>query len=167
MSKQFLAETMQHLAEVNTFRCARQTICDYHFIAEPFLCQIRFLVIDWNGYSRLKATRIPTDNSRLRSLEVHIDSVHIAALWFHKTPSINTLENTAIAKSLDGLRGLERFRLIDNPTLFKEDKGCGSSREQGMRRAERVEQFEGILQQMVTRSHAEESTEVHAQAVGG
>jgi hypothetical protein len=112
VSKQYHAETMQHLVEYNTFRLPRlgNTLGQ---VSEKFACNIRSLVLDWRGYQMMEQLDLNRLCPKLKSLELSFDFglLHKMFSNFSAVPASDELRKSSIVTSLSLVRGLSHFEI--------------------------------------------------------
>lgn len=152
VNNQYLAETMQHLAENNAFRLRRGF--DRHSLPRPgFVRQIRTLILDWDTYADPELMDINRMFPRLRRLELNINSSQMLLFQTDEHPNEAKVRRTPLADALSKVCGLWAFDLHD---MAGHGAGyLGRSPEGRDSRRRRLGILRRVLRQMVTRSVGE------------
>ncbi|EGP85227.1 uncharacterized protein MYCGRDRAFT_95390 [Zymoseptoria tritici IPO323] len=169
VSKQFYAETMQRLAEMNTFILYRRPWC-LGPIPFRFASKVRKLVLEWRDYetkSEMDLNRLcPKLRSLTLSLSVDLDEDRVLVLKHAPTEAAVRKSNIVIA--LSKVRGLRHFAIeqssASRSALSSAPRWIKNSRVVGMQ--ERIDLLEEVLRSIVTREKIEDKLEVKAAKKG-
>lgn len=148
VNSQYLAETMQHLAENSTFRL-RRGFDRFRVLPTGSFRHVRFLILDWYSYPDYAATDVKEMFPRLRRLELEINSSQIPLFQTDERPQEATIRAMPLVVALSEIHDLQEFELRD---LIGHGAGClgGASVSCDERRL-RLHMLRSVLRQMVTR----------------
>ncbi|SMQ53652.1 unnamed protein product [Zymoseptoria tritici ST99CH_3D1] len=170
VSKQFYAETMQRLAQTNTFVLYRSFWGLFPVCFKKFASNVRKLVLEWRDYmarSEMDLNRLcPKLRSLTLSLSADLDEDRVLVLKHAPTEAAVRKSNIVIA--LSKVRGLRHFAIeqssASRSALSSAPRWIKNSRVVGMQ--ERIDLLEEVLRSIVTREKIEDKLEVKAAKKG-
>ncbi|KJX93823.1 hypothetical protein TI39_contig4250g00008 [Zymoseptoria brevis] len=169
VSKQFYAETMQRLAETNTFVLCRRPWC-LGPISSKFVSNVRKLVLEWRDYEKRSELDLNRLCPRLRSLTLSLSAQVLddGILGLKHAPTEAAVHKSNVVVALSNVRGLSHFAIEQSSagcsTLLSIPRWIKNSGVVGMQ--ERIDLLEKVLRSIVTREKIEGKLEIKAAKKG-